>query len=152
MAANEDLTPSNRYCIKNLTAGDLLRVRVVAVNPGGRSEPGTLPDPVPIREIVGESPPNGLFSQPRPLWTISKRIIPGVLNNLALHIIVPRNSETSPDVRHRLWCETAFKRLPLTSLSAAPPFAVSDNLSLKYSCCAQEGREGVRARRGINCL
>lgn len=63
MAANEELTPSNRYCIKNLTAGDLLRVRVVAVNPGGRSEPGTLPDPVPIREIVGESPPNCLFSQ-----------------------------------------------------------------------------------------
>lgn len=54
IAANEDLTASNRYSIKNLTAGDLLRVRVVAVNPGGRSEPGTLSDPVPIREIVGE--------------------------------------------------------------------------------------------------
>lgn len=30
-------------------------MRVVAVNPGGRSEPGTLADPVPIREVVGES-------------------------------------------------------------------------------------------------
>uniref|UniRef100_A0A3Q0QZQ2 Myosin-binding protein H n=1 Tax=Amphilophus citrinellus TaxID=61819 RepID=A0A3Q0QZQ2_AMPCI len=52
VVANEQLTPANRYCIKNLKAGDLLRVRVVAVNPGGRSEPGTLAAPVPIREIV----------------------------------------------------------------------------------------------------
>nr|XP_046252056.1 myosin binding protein Ha isoform X2 [Scatophagus argus] len=52
VAANEELTPANRYCIKNLTAGDLVHVRVVAVNPGGRSEPGALPEPVPIREIA----------------------------------------------------------------------------------------------------
>lgn len=52
--ANEKLISVNRYCIKNLTAGDLLHVRVVAVNPGGRSEPGTLAQPVPIREVVGE--------------------------------------------------------------------------------------------------
>ncbi|XP_026009177.1 myosin binding protein Ha isoform X2 [Astatotilapia calliptera] len=52
VVANEELTAANRYCIKNLKAGDLLRVRVVAVNPGGRSEPGTLADPVPIREVV----------------------------------------------------------------------------------------------------
>ncbi|KAI3357704.1 hypothetical protein L3Q82_016109, partial [Scortum barcoo] len=50
--ANEELTPANRFCIKNLTTGDLLHVRVVAVNPGGRSEPGALAEPVPIREIV----------------------------------------------------------------------------------------------------
>lgn len=55
VVANEELTAANRYCIKNLKAGDLLRVRVVAVNPGGRSEPGTVADPVPIREVVGES-------------------------------------------------------------------------------------------------
>ncbi|XP_028265553.1 myosin binding protein Ha isoform X1 [Parambassis ranga] len=55
VVANEELTPTNRYCIKNLTADDLLCVRVVAVNPGGRSEPGTLAEPVPIRE-VGERP------------------------------------------------------------------------------------------------
>lgn len=54
VVANEELTPANRYCIKNLTAGDLLLARVVAVNPGGRSEPGTLAEPVPIREVVGE--------------------------------------------------------------------------------------------------
>ncbi|XP_074537771.1 myosin binding protein Ha isoform X2 [Halichoeres trimaculatus] len=53
--AQEEPTQANRYCIRNLTTGDLLRVRVVAVNPGGRSEPGTLADPVPIRE-VGERP------------------------------------------------------------------------------------------------
>lgn len=54
VVANEDLSSSNRYCIKNLTAGDLLHVRVVAVNPGGRSEPGALSGPVPIREVAGE--------------------------------------------------------------------------------------------------
>lgn len=52
VVANEELTPTTRYCIKNLTAGDLLHVRVVAINPGGRSEPGVLAAPVPIREIV----------------------------------------------------------------------------------------------------
>ncbi|KAK2897601.1 myosin binding protein Ha isoform X1 [Channa argus] len=52
IVANEELTPANRYCIKNLTTGDLLHVRVVAVNPGGRSEPGTLAQPVPIHEIL----------------------------------------------------------------------------------------------------
>lgn len=54
VVAQEELTPANRYCIKNLTAGDLLHVRVVAVNPGGRSEPGALAEPVPIREVAGE--------------------------------------------------------------------------------------------------
>lgn len=52
--ANEETTLANRYCITNLTTGDLLHVRVVAVNAGGRSEPGTLAEPVPIREIAGE--------------------------------------------------------------------------------------------------
>lgn len=52
VVANEEVTSANRLCIKNLTAGDLLRVRVVAVNPGGRSEPAALAEPVPIREIV----------------------------------------------------------------------------------------------------
>lgn len=52
VVANEELTPATHYCIKNLTTGDLLHVRVVAVNPGGRSEPGVLSAPVPIREIV----------------------------------------------------------------------------------------------------
>lgn len=54
VVANEELTPANRFCIKNLTTGDLLHVRVVAVNAGGRSDPGTLAEAVPIREIVGE--------------------------------------------------------------------------------------------------
>ncbi|XP_070825048.1 myosin binding protein Ha isoform X2 [Chaetodon trifascialis] len=48
----QELTSANRCCIKNLTAGDLLHVRVVAVNAGGRSEPGTLAGPVPIREVA----------------------------------------------------------------------------------------------------
>ena len=54
VVANEELTQTNRFCIKNLTAGDLLHVRVVAVNPGGRSEPGVLAQPVPIREVGGK--------------------------------------------------------------------------------------------------
>lgn len=54
VVANEEPTQANLFCIKNLTTGDLLHVRVVAVNPGGRSEAGTLPQPVPIREVVGE--------------------------------------------------------------------------------------------------
>ncbi|XP_024148864.1 myosin binding protein Ha isoform X2 [Oryzias melastigma] len=52
VVANEEPTQANLFCIKNLTTGDLLHVRVVAVNPGGRSEAGTLPQPVPIREVV----------------------------------------------------------------------------------------------------
>lgn len=56
VVANEELTPANRYCIKNLTTGDLLHVRVVAVNAGGRSEPAVLPEPVLVREVVGEYP------------------------------------------------------------------------------------------------
>ncbi|XP_034392972.1 myosin binding protein Ha isoform X1 [Cyclopterus lumpus] len=55
VVAQEELTPTNLFCMKNLTAYDLLHVRVVAVNRGGRSEPGTLAEPVPIREI-GERP------------------------------------------------------------------------------------------------
>uniref|UniRef100_A0A3B3V414 Myosin-binding protein H n=1 Tax=Poecilia latipinna TaxID=48699 RepID=A0A3B3V414_9TELE len=55
IVANAELTVADRCCIRNLAAGDLLHVRVVAVNPGGRSEPGLLPEPVPIREI-GDRP------------------------------------------------------------------------------------------------
>ncbi|KAJ3586234.1 hypothetical protein NHX12_012634 [Muraenolepis orangiensis] len=36
--ANAELTPANRLCIKDLTTGDRLNVRVMAVNAGGRSE------------------------------------------------------------------------------------------------------------------
>lgn len=99
--------------------------------------------------------PSWSCADPRGCWWVAAKqlilstrrtkftlIIPDVLNNLALHIIVPINSETSPNVRRGLWRETAFKRLSLTSLSAAPLFGISDDLSLKYSCCAQEGREG----------
>ncbi|CAG6021481.1 unnamed protein product [Menidia menidia] len=50
--ANEELTTANRYSIKDLTTSDLLHVRVVAVNPGGRSEPGMLAEPVPIHEVA----------------------------------------------------------------------------------------------------
>ncbi|KAM8862515.1 myosin binding protein Ha [Spinachia spinachia] len=55
VVAQEELSPTNNYCIKNLSSCDVLRVRVVAVNRGGRSEPGSLAEPVLIRE-VGERP------------------------------------------------------------------------------------------------
>ncbi|KAK5894693.1 hypothetical protein CesoFtcFv8_011364 [Champsocephalus esox] len=52
VVAQKELTVANSLCIHNLTTGDLLHVRVVAVNPAGRSEPGTLAQPVPIHEII----------------------------------------------------------------------------------------------------
>ncbi|KAK9973804.1 hypothetical protein ABG768_024507 [Culter alburnus] len=51
-AANEEPTVSCRYIIKNQTTGDRLNIRVVAMNPGGRSPPATLPDAVLVREVV----------------------------------------------------------------------------------------------------
>uniref|UniRef100_A0A672S8L5 Myosin binding protein Ha n=1 Tax=Sinocyclocheilus grahami TaxID=75366 RepID=A0A672S8L5_SINGR len=54
VVANSELITSSRFVISGLTAGDLLNIRVVAVNAGGRSEPVALPQPVPVREIVGE--------------------------------------------------------------------------------------------------
>lgn len=53
-AANTELTTSNRFVISGLPTGDLLNIRVVAMNAGGRSEPVVLPQPVPVREIMGE--------------------------------------------------------------------------------------------------
>ncbi|XP_016416251.1 myosin-binding protein H-like isoform X1 [Sinocyclocheilus rhinocerous] len=50
--ANKELITSNRFVISGLTAGDLLNIRVVAVNAGGRSEPVALAQPVTVREIM----------------------------------------------------------------------------------------------------
>ncbi|KAL0158773.1 hypothetical protein M9458_046849, partial [Cirrhinus mrigala] len=52
VVANKELTTSNRFVISGLTTGDLLKIRVVAVNAGGRSEPVSLAQPVTIREVV----------------------------------------------------------------------------------------------------
>ena len=54
VVANAELTAANRLCIKELTTGDRLNVRVVAVNAGGPSEACVLAESVPIREVVGE--------------------------------------------------------------------------------------------------
>lgn len=67
VVSNEELTQADHFCIKNLTIGDLLHVRVVAVNPGGRSEPGTLPQAVPIREVIGEQQPIQLSPHHEPM-------------------------------------------------------------------------------------
>ncbi|KAM7005993.1 myosin binding protein Hb isoform 3-T3 [Tautogolabrus adspersus] len=51
-AVNEDLQKSCRYVIKNQTTGDRLKIRVVAVNAGGRSPPCTLPEAVLVKEVA----------------------------------------------------------------------------------------------------
>uniref|UniRef100_A0A7N8YKY1 Myosin-binding protein H n=1 Tax=Mastacembelus armatus TaxID=205130 RepID=A0A7N8YKY1_9TELE len=51
-AVNEDLQKSCRYIIKNQTTGDRLKIRVVAVNAGGRSPPGILPEAVLVKEVA----------------------------------------------------------------------------------------------------
>ncbi|XP_040060514.1 myosin binding protein Hb [Gasterosteus aculeatus] len=51
-AANEELQKSCRYIIKNLTTGERLKIRVVAVNAGGRSPPAALPEAVLVKEVA----------------------------------------------------------------------------------------------------
>ncbi|XP_069004721.1 myosin binding protein Hb [Embiotoca jacksoni] len=51
-AVNEELQKSCRYAIKNQTTGDRLKIRVVAVNAGGRSPPVTLPEAVLVKEVA----------------------------------------------------------------------------------------------------
>ncbi|XP_034389197.1 myosin binding protein Hb [Cyclopterus lumpus] len=51
-AVNEDLQKSCRYVIKNLTTGDRLKIRVVALNAGGRSPPVALPEAVLVKEVA----------------------------------------------------------------------------------------------------
>lgn len=53
-AVNEELQKSCRYVIKNQTTGDRLKIRVVAVNAGGRSPPVILPEPVLVKEVAGK--------------------------------------------------------------------------------------------------
>lgn len=55
-AANEELQKSCRYIIKNLTTGERLKIRVVAVNAGGRSPPAALPEAVLVKEVAGRKP------------------------------------------------------------------------------------------------
>ncbi|XP_077582595.1 myosin binding protein Hb [Stigmatopora nigra] len=51
-SANGEPQKSCRYMIKNLTTGDRLKIRVVAVNAGGRSPPVTLPEAVLVKEVA----------------------------------------------------------------------------------------------------
>jgi len=51
-AVNEDLQKSCRYVIKNQTTGDRLKIRVVAVNAGGRSPVVALPEAVLVKEVA----------------------------------------------------------------------------------------------------
>ncbi|XP_034726528.1 myosin binding protein Hb isoform X3 [Etheostoma cragini] len=51
-AVNEELQKSCRFVIKNQTTGDRLKIRVVAVNAGGRSPPVALPEAVLVKEVA----------------------------------------------------------------------------------------------------
>ncbi|KAM3877602.1 myosin binding protein Hb [Diretmus argenteus] len=51
-AVNEDVQKSCRYVIKNQTTGDRLKIRVVAVNAGGRSPPVSLAEAVLVKEVA----------------------------------------------------------------------------------------------------
>ncbi|TNN45885.1 Myosin-binding protein C, fast-type [Liparis tanakae] len=53
-AVNEDLQKSCRYVIKNLTTGDRLKIRVVALNAGGRSAPVALPEAILVKEVAAK--------------------------------------------------------------------------------------------------
>lgn len=53
-AVNEELQKSCRYIIKNLTTGDRLKIRVLAVNAGGPSPPCALPEAVLVKEVAGK--------------------------------------------------------------------------------------------------
>ncbi|XP_061582837.1 myosin binding protein Hb [Cololabis saira] len=51
-ACNEEPQKSCRYIIKNQTTGDRLKIRVVAVNEGGRSPPLALQEAVLVKEVA----------------------------------------------------------------------------------------------------
>ncbi|XP_034544743.1 myosin-binding protein H-like isoform X3 [Notolabrus celidotus] len=51
-AVNGEVQKSCRYVIKNLTTGDRLKIRVLAVNAGGPSPPVTLPEAVLVKEVA----------------------------------------------------------------------------------------------------
>ncbi|XP_077386057.1 myosin binding protein Hb [Festucalex cinctus] len=51
-AVSEDLQKSCRCVIKNQMTGDRLKIRVVAVNAGGRSPPVALPEAVVVKEVA----------------------------------------------------------------------------------------------------
>lgn len=52
--ANKDLVVKNSYTVRELTTGERMNFRVVAVNMAGQSPPALLDQPVTIREIMGE--------------------------------------------------------------------------------------------------
>ncbi|XP_063071261.1 myosin binding protein Hb [Engraulis encrasicolus] len=88
-AANEDLTISCRYVVKNQTTGDRINIRVVAMNPGGRSPPAALAESVLVKE-VGERPKIRL---PR---FLRQRFVRSVGDKI--NIVIPFSGKPSPAV------------------------------------------------------
>ncbi|KAJ8393588.1 hypothetical protein AAFF_G00060610 [Aldrovandia affinis] len=87
VVVNEQLTEANRLVIQDLTKGDSLHVRVVAVNAGGRSEPAVLAEPVKVTEVV-ERPKIRL---PRYLRT---RLVK--LAGEKINLVIPFNGKPKP--------------------------------------------------------
>ncbi|XP_059915358.1 myosin binding protein Ha isoform X2 [Gadus macrocephalus] len=89
VVANSELTTANRLCIKDLTLGDRLNVRVVAVNAGGPSEACALDESVPIREVVDRPK----IRLPRSLRTRHVRTVGAKIN-----LVIPFNGKPKPVV------------------------------------------------------
>ncbi|CAL8366995.1 unnamed protein product [Lota lota] len=89
VVANSELTPANRLCIKELTTGDRLNVRVVAVNAAGRSEACALVEAVPIREVVDRPK----IRMPRSLRSRYVRNVGAQIN-----LVIPFNGKPKPVV------------------------------------------------------
>lgn len=86
-AANEELQKSCRYVIKNQTTGERLKIRVVAVNAGGRSPPVTLPEPVLVKEVAGKKCGES-NNFPCWLWIITRR----TSQQIRGHTFIPMSS------------------------------------------------------------
>ncbi|XP_062397564.1 myosin binding protein Ha isoform X3 [Sardina pilchardus] len=88
VVANAELTVATSLVVEGLTAGDALNMRVVAVNPGGRSEPAVLAEAVPVHDI--ERPKVRL---PRSLRTRYVRRVGAQIN-----LVIPFLGKPKPEV------------------------------------------------------
>lgn len=83
-AVNQEPFLSTRYTVPNLSSGDKIHVRVMAVSASGASVPATLEQPVLIREILREYSSWGQnscvkFVHPRSMSSLSQRPLTDVI-------------------------------------------------------------------------
>ncbi|XP_061113032.1 myosin-binding protein H-like isoform X22 [Conger conger] len=87
VVVNEKLTEANRMVISDLTKGDLLHIRVVAVNVAGHSPPAVLAEPVKVTEIVARPK----VRLPR---SLRSRIVKQVGDQV--NLVIPFNGKPKP--------------------------------------------------------